>query len=188
MRLYLLIVFCLLVLTSGCGKKTSYSSSDNMELSGAFSVQDQEKLIKDIFTKLSKDKILAKSINIDKNTLLIGQIVNKTSEYINTVSITDTLKVNIWNVNLFKIINRNNIDLLNKEQALYQSGLTSAASATKVGKLWGVKYVLYGNFNSIVNYVNGSKNISYSLNISIQDIETGQEIWIGQSNLNKVTK
>lgn len=52
----------------------------------------------------------------------------------------------------------------------------------------GAKYVMYGNFSSIVNYVGKEKQTYYKFTLILQNIETGEEIWIDEAEVNKVTK
>ena len=84
---------------------------------------------------------------------------------------------------LFSIISRERNDLLLNEQKLAQSGLSDKDKVAQLGKLFGAKYVLYGSFSSITNMVNSQKQTYYKLNLSILNIETGQEVFIDEAEL-----
>lgn len=180
-------VFSALLLLTACAGGTSYQGVEQNKGSSTFSVQDQKMLVDTLATKLTQDTTLKQEV-MGRPTLLIDNINNKTSEQIDTQSMTDTLKMNIVRSHLFSIISRDKTNLLAKEQQLSQSGLADTQKATQLGKLWGAKYVMYGNFSSIVNYVGKEKQTYYKFTLILQNIETGEEIWIDEAEVNKVTK
>ena len=138
--------------------------------------------------KIKNDPQLKAEVGNDRPALLIDVVKNKTSEHIDTEAITDTLKININKSMLFSIISRERNDLLLNEQKLAQSGLSDKDKVAQLGKLFGAKYVLYGSFSSITNMVNSQKQTYYKLNLSILNIETGQEVFIDEAELNKISK
>ncbi|MDR0484700.1 MAG: penicillin-binding protein activator LpoB [Alphaproteobacteria bacterium] len=185
MKKYLSIA--LLLFLTACGG-TSYQATSQNTASSTFSVVDQKMLIETLTTKLLSDKAFLAELDGEKPTLLIDTVKNKTSEHIDTESMTDTLKVAIVKSRMFSIINRDKLDVLAKENAINQSGLGDAQRATKLGKLWGAKYVMYGNFSSIVSFVGSEKQTYYKFTLIVQNIETGEEVWIDEAEINKVSK
>ncbi|MGV3278822.1 penicillin-binding protein activator LpoB [Rickettsiales bacterium LUAb2] len=189
MKKYLIIIAIFgLALITGCSPKTSYQSIDNTAMSSYFSVQDQYSLVNQLSQKITSDPDIKEALDGQRPTLLVDVVKNKTSEHIDTESITDTLKNTIISAKLFRIIDRSKMDVLAKEQQLNNSGLTDSQRATQIGKLWGAKFVLYGNFSSIVNYVGKEKTTFYKLTLIMKNIETGEEIWVGEASVNKVTR
>ncbi len=179
----------LLPMLFACTQKTSYSSGENLQLASSFSFQDQRVLVNAINEQLRNDKDLINSaLSSTRPTIIIDSIVNKTSEHINTQSITDSISASIIREGLFTLVSRQKLDVLAKEKKLNDLGLTSEQRAVQLGKLWGAKYVLYGNFSSIVNYVGRTKQTYYKLSIFIQDVETGAQIWIGEKEIIKNTR
>lgn len=184
----LLVVFVLLFVLYGCGPQSSYVSVEQMEVSRNFGIKDEKILVDAIVQNMKKDSNLMNYFGIKVPTLLVGEIVNQTSEHLDTTSIVSSLKVAISSTGIVKILDRANKELLVEEQKLNQAGFTSAERATKIGKLWGAKFYLRGNLTSKVSYTKKTTNNYYKLVVSILDIETGQEIWIGESDVNKITK
>lgn len=182
------LAFVSLLMISACSSKTSYKSLDNTDLASSFSVQDQVNLVNQLSNNILSSNIIKNRVKNSTPKLLIDSIKNKTSEHIDTESITDTLQSNIISSGLFTIISRQNTHLLGREQILNKAGLTDASTAAHLGKLYGAEYVLYGNFSSIVNYVKKAKNTYYKLTLFLQNIETGAQLWIGEASVNKVTK
>lgn len=189
MRLYYknLLNILLLILLAGCGGTVYQDSASNNAIS-TFSVQDQKQLIDSLTKKMLNNVTFQSIVGNERPTILIDTINNKTAEHIDTESITDTLKSTIVRSHLFSVVSREKIDLLANEQALSQSGLTDKEHAVKLGKLLGAKYALYGNFSDIVNYNGNEKQTYYKLTIIVQNIETGEEIWIDEAEINKVSK
>lgn len=183
----ILILLSLVVLVASCAPTTGYQDVSSNTLSITFSATDQKKLVEELADKLINDPYIRGDIS-NRPTLLIDVIKNKTSEHIDTESITDTLKAKVVRSRLFSIINRDKMNLLLKEQEINQSGLTDQQKATQLGKLWGAKYAMYGNFSSIVNYVGKEKQVYYKFTLIIQNIETGEEMWIDEAEINKVRR
>jgi uncharacterized protein (TIGR02722 family) len=177
----------LLLFLSACGG-TSYQDASKNTASSTFSVQDQKMLVTTLSDKLVNDRAFKDDLNDDRPTLLIDLVKNKTSEHIDTESMTDTLKMGVVKSRMFSIINRDKMNLLAKEAEISQSGLADSKKATQLGKLWGAKYVMYGNFSSIVNYVGKEKQTYYKFTLIVQNIETGEEVWIDEAEINKVSK
>ncbi len=184
----LLCLFVLSLVLYGCGAKSSYVSVDQMEVSRNFGIKDEKILVDALVQKMKKDSRLVNYFGAKVPTLLVGEIVNKTSEHLDTSSIVSSLKVEISSTGIVRILDRANKDLLLEEQKLNQAGFTSAERATKIGKLWGAKFYLSGSLSSKVAYTKKATNNYYKLVVSILDIETGQEIWVGESDVNKITK
>jgi uncharacterized protein (TIGR02722 family) len=185
MKKYLSIL--LLSALVACAPSTGYQNVNKNTLSITFSATDQKMLVEELANKLVNDSALRGDIS-GRPTLLIDTIKNKTSEQIDTESMTDTLKTSIIKARLFSIISRDKTNLLLKEQEINQSGLTDQQKATQLGKLWGAKFVMYGNFSSIVNYVKSEKQVYYKFTLIVQNLETGEEIWIDEAEINKVRK
>lgn len=181
------ICIALLLFLSACGG-TTYQDSSKNKGSSTFSVQDQKMLVAELADKLVNDREFKEELGGARPTLLIDVIKNKTSEHIDTESMTDTLKTAAMKSRMFSIINRDKMDILAKESVISQSSLADAQKATQLGKLWGAKYVMYGNFSSIVNYVGKEKQTYYKFTLVVQNIETGEEVWIDEAEVNKVSK
>ncbi len=177
----------LLLFLTACGG-TKYQSASENKSSSTFSVQDQKMLVSTLSDKLVNDRVFKEDLNDERPTLLIDIVKNKTSEHIDTESMTDTLKSSVVRSRMFSIINRDKLNLLAKEALISESGLADSQKATKLGKLWGAKYVMYGNFSSIVNYVGKEKQTYYKFTLIVQNIETGEEVWIDEAEINKVSK
>ncbi|MFL1780420.1 putative LpoB-like peptidoglycan-synthase activator [Candidatus Hepatincolaceae symbiont of Richtersius coronifer] len=185
MKKYIALSF--LVLLAACGG-TRYQEVEKNSLSSTFSIRDQVNLVNELTNKLIIDNSLKQQVGFGRPTLLIDTIKNKTSEQIDTESMTDTLKTALVKSRMFSVINRDRTNLLLREREINQSGLSDSAKATQLGKLWGAKFALYGNFSSIVSYVGREKQISYKFTLIIQNIETGEEFWVDEASLNKISK
>ena len=188
LKLLILLVVGTVILSACGGTKSGYQEVNKNTVASNFSPMDQKMLIEQLAEKIKNDPQLKAEIGNDRPALLIDVVQNKTSEHIDTEAITDTLKISINKSMLFSIISRARNDLLLKEQQLAQSGLSDKDKVAQLGKLFGAKYVLYGSFSSITNMVNSQKQTYYKLNLSILNIETGQEVFIDEAELNKISK
>ena len=91
--------------------------------------------------------------------------------------IAGLLASNLANMDNITIIEREKIAGLLEEQSLQQSGLISAESAIKVGKMAGAQAVIVGTLTDYVYWQNtGVSGSTISFSMRMIDVETGKVI------------
>lgn len=81
----------------------------------------------------------------------VDTIKNKTSEHIDTESITDSISTKLLNSGKFRFVDMNKVETV-RETLDFQNNdeLVDQSSAVKFGQMLGAQYMLYGNLSSIV--------------------------------------
>ncbi len=182
-----IIVFGLLTL-SACQNKVSYGDAGEVETvtSGFGSTDLQQISIKMVDSMLTAGSVVNITKDGNRPVLFIDGIKNKTSEHIDTESITDTISTKLINSGKFRFVDMTKIESV-KQQYKYQtdSGLVNQDTAVTVGKQIGADYMLYGNISSIVKRASDTKDTYFKFTLKLMDIESGIIEWQDEKEIRK---
>jgi len=102
--------------------------------------------------------------------LFVDRIKNKTTEHIDTESITDTISTKLLNSGKFRFVDMTAVDAIMKQMDYQKnSGLVDEAKSVQMGRQLGAQYMLYGNFSSIVKTAGSTKDVYYKFTLKITD-------------------
>lgn len=121
--------------------------------------------------------------------MFIDSIKNKTSEHIDTESVTDTISTKVLRSGKFRFVDMTKVADV-KKQLAYQndSGLVSEVTAIKVGRQIGAEYMMYGNLSSIVKRAGRNKDVYYKFTLKVMHVETGIVEWSDEKEIRKTSK
>lgn len=121
--------------------------------------------------------------------LFVDKVKNKTTEHIDTESITDTISTKLLNSGKFRFVDMTAVDAVMK-QLDYQkhSGLVDEAKSVQAGKQLGAQYMLYGNISSIVKTAGSTKDVYYKFTLKLTDIESGLVEFQNEKEIRKTRK
>jgi uncharacterized protein (TIGR02722 family) len=116
-------------------------------------------------------------------------IRNKTTEHIDTESISDTITTKLLQSGKFRLTDMTKVEELQR-QLDYQnkSGMVDDTTSAKIGRQIGAEYMLYGNLSSIVKRDGSTKDVYYKLTMKLMHIESGQIEWQDEKEIRKVQK
>ncbi len=125
-----------------------------------------------------------------KPTVTIAPVKNKTSEYIDTKSITDSIRVQVLKSGTMRFVTdiegmQNQTDELIRQN---QSGLYKKSTSAKVGKMEGARYRIEGNITSIVKQSSSIKDVYYKFSLILTDVESGSIEWADEKEIRKTSK
>lgn len=123
-------------------------------------------------------------------TVTIAPVRNKTSEYIDTKSITDSIRVQVLKSGTMRFMTdiegmQNQTDELIRQN---QSGLYRKSSTAKVGQMEGARYRIEGNITSIVKQNSSVKDVYYKFSLILTDVESGSIEWADEKEIRKTSK
>jgi uncharacterized protein (TIGR02722 family) len=123
-------------------------------------------------------------------TVTISTVKNKTSEYIDTTNVMNSIQtalVKSGKVRFTRSINemQAGVDELQRQN---QSGLYKQASTAKVGKMTAAKYSLEGELTSIVKQNNTTKDVFYKFTLKMFEVEEGTIEWQDEKEIRKISK
>ena len=120
----------------------------------------------------------------------VAEVKNKTSEYIDTRSITDTIRSQLLKSGTVRfavdtVAMQSQVDELSRQS---QSGLYSKGKSAKMGKMEGAKFRLEGNIVSIVKKNADLKDVWYKFSLQLIDNESGTMEWADEKEIRKTSR
>ncbi len=121
--------------------------------------------------------------------MFVDTIKNKTSEHIDTESVTDTISSKVLRSGKFRFVDMTKVAAL-KKQLDYQneSGMVSESSKMNLGRQIGAEYMMYGNLSSIVKRGNKNKDVYYKFTLKVMHVESGIVEWSDEKEIRKSSK
>jgi uncharacterized protein (TIGR02722 family) len=185
------IISTILLLT-GCatssGPGVQYGDIKEKEvLNNEISTNDIEQLAETLASKMLTSSFIA-SVS-GKPLIQIEPVKNLTSELFSPKQITDRVKTKLRESGKFSF-NRDDADAAaeqKKLQKLLQGGVKPSNDNKKIGAFKTAKYSMYGDVSSIVKRAGDVKNIDYTLTLTVQDMESGEEVWSGHEDIRKIS-
>ena len=143
-----------------------------------------------IAEKMARSLVEASSSRKEKPLITISEVKNKTSEYIDTKSITDSIRVQILKSGAMRFATdisdmQNQTDELTRQN---NTGLYKKSTTAKVGGMEGAQYRIEGSITSIVKSNNNVKNVYYKFSLIMTNIESGTIEWADEKEIRKSAK
>ncbi|MBK8102944.1 MAG: penicillin-binding protein activator LpoB [Cellvibrionales bacterium] len=179
-----------LTLLGGCasgGSKVGYVDATSVEtVDESFGSSD----LQQIAGKMVQDMLIfppvVQATSGRRPVLYIDRIENKTTEHVDTESITDTIQSKMINSGKFRFVDMGRLNEISQQMAYQRkSGMVDQSTAVATGRGLGAEYALYGNLSSIVKRNGGTKSVYYKFTLKLQHIETQSIEWVGEKEIRK---
>ena len=184
-RVFSLLALAMALMLSGCASRVDYGDAQAREtVTADFGSTDLQM----IATKMVDDMMVFPPIvemtRDRRPVLFVDRIKNKTSEHIDTESVTDTIQSKLINSGKFRFVDMSVVDRV-REQLEYQqdSGMVDQASAAQMGRQIGAEFMLYGNLSSIVKRDDSTKDVYYKFTLKLLNIQSGIIEWSGEKEI-----
>ena len=103
--------------------------------------------------------------------MFVDTVKNKTSEHIDTESVTDTISSRLLRSGKFRFVDMTKVAALEKQlEYQLESGNVSDESAAKRGRQIGAEYMMYGNLSSIVKRDGSTKDVYYKFTLKVMNL------------------
>jgi len=117
---------------------------------------------------------------------VVDEIRNDSDEHINVQYLTNEIKNALINSRRVRFLNKEGRQrILDEVKYQNDSGNVKKGANTRKGNQLGAQLFFGGNIQSIVNEYKGEKSVSYQTSLRMTDLETTEEIWIGNYELRK---
>ena len=175
-------------LAAGCAtkEKTSYGDARSVEtVTNQFGSTDLQMMAESMARSMNQAPVIA-SANLPVVT--VQEVRNKTSEYIDTRAITDSIRAELQKGGKVRFAvdaaaMQQQVDELTRQQ----SDLYAKDNAAEMGRMVGAQYRLEGNIFSIVKQVKDTKDVYYKLNLQLWNIRNGLLEWSDEKEIRKTT-
>jgi len=186
-RLALVFLAATGLLISGCAQeKTRYGDSKSVEtVTNQFGSTDLQMIAESMTRSLLNSDIVA---NGSRPIVTVQEVKNKTSEYIDTRAISDTIRTELQKSGRVRFAvdaaaMQQQVDELRRQQ----SELYEKDKAAEMGKMVGAAYRIEGNIASIVKQAKEVKDVYYKFNLQLWNIQNGLMEWGDEKEIRKTT-
>jgi penicillin-binding protein activator len=118
----------------------------------------------------------------------VQEVRNKTSEYIDTRAITDTIRVELQKSGKVRFaVDQSAMNQQVDEIKRQQSEFYAKEQAAQKGRMVGAQYRMEGNITSIVKTERNVKDVYYKFNLQLWNIQNGLLEWTDEKEIRKTT-
>ena len=183
----LLILIAVAFLAAGCAKeKVAYGDARGVEtVTNQFGSTDLQLIAESMARSMQQANVIA-SGNLPIVT--VQEVKNKTSEYIDTRSITDSIRSELQKGGKVRFAvdapgMTQQVDEIKRQQSEYYA----KQAAVEKGQMVGAQYRMEGNITSIVKEVKNTKDVYYKFNLQLWNIRNGLLEWSDEKEIRKTT-
>ncbi|MFZ6643866.1 penicillin-binding protein activator LpoB [Undibacterium sp. TC4M20W] len=172
--------------TVSLARQVSYGDNKAVEtVTNEFGSTDLQMIAEKMVGSLLEDPVLA-----NRPTMTLAGVRNKTSEYIDTKSIMNSIQTALVKSRKVKFTRsademQQGVDELQRQN---QSGLYKAQGKAKIGNMAAAKYSLEGEIVSIVKQNANTKDVFYKMTLKLYDVEEGSIEWQDEKEIRKTSK
>ncbi|KGY12071.1 membrane protein [Vibrio tubiashii] len=177
----------LAVVLGGCSNQVSYGDAQAVETTTIdFGSTDLQKIAGEMVDSMMMSGSVAVITRDARPIVFVERIKNKTSEHIDTESITDSISTKMLNSGKFRFVDMDRVESV-REQLNFQNNdeLVNQSTAIQFGKMVGAQYMLYGNLSSINKNAGSDKDVYYKMTMRLMDLETGLIEWADETEIRK---
>ncbi|KQA27555.1 penicillin-binding protein activator LpoB [Vibrio metoecus] len=177
----------LAVILGGCSNKVSYGDAQAVETVNVdFGSTDLQKIAAEMVDSMMMSGSVSAITRDGRPIVFVERIKNKTSEHIDTESITDTISTKMLNSGKFRFVDMDRVEAV-RDQLNFQNNdeLVNQSTAIQFGKMVGAQYMLYGNLSSIVKSEGSDKDVYYKMTMRLMDLQTGLIEWADETEIRK---
>jgi uncharacterized protein (TIGR02722 family) len=182
-----LMVLGMALILAGCANKVSYGDAQEIEtVTVDFGSTDLQKIAAEMVDSMLNSGAVTAITRTERPIVFVERINNKTTEHIDTESITDTISTRLLNSGKFRFVDMGRVDAV-RDQLNFQNNdqLVDQSSAIQFGKMVGAQYMLYGNLSSIVKQDGRDKDVYYKMTMRLMDLESGLLEWADETEIRK---
>src|SRR5262249_14487592 len=124
----------------------------------------------------------------EKPRVIVGEILNKSDEHINTETFVKDLEREVLNSGRAKFVaSKGQRDEVRGER-LDQAKNASVKTAKAAGQEYGADFMLKGQINTILDAAGKQALKYYQVELELIDMLTNEKVWIGQKKIKKLVQ
>lgn len=187
MKKSVIALLSLAIIMGGCSNKVSYGDSQAVETTTIdFGSTDLQKIAGEMVDSMLLSGSVAAITRDQRPIVFVERIKNKTSEHIDTESITDSISTKMLNSGKFRFVDMDRVESV-RAQLKFQNDdeLADQSTAIQFGKMVGAQYMLYGNLSSISKKSGRDQDVYYKMTMRLMDLKTGLIEWADETEIRK---
>ncbi|MDG5816702.1 penicillin-binding protein activator LpoB [Chitinispirillales bacterium ANBcel5] len=182
-----LIYLALALIVAGCSTKVSRVDTDStIDLTGRWNDTDSRLVAEEMIEDCLNQRWLYKWETEGKRpTVIVGNIVNRSHEHINTQTFTRNIERELLNSGRVQFVATREEREQLREERLDQAEHASVQTQQQMGEEYGADLMLIGSINTIVDQEGRRAVIYYQVNMELVEIESNMKVWIGEKQIKK---
>ncbi len=177
-------------LLTGCGTKVTRLDVDKtVDISGRWNDTDARLVAEEAIDDCLSGAWLADYNKVEGKdpVVIVGTILNRTHEHINTDVFVQDLELALTNSNRVRFVSsKSEREEVREEREDQQLGNTNPETITAKGMETGADFMLKGTINDVKDEVKGKYAVLYQANLELVDLRTNEKKWIGQKKIKKM--
>lgn len=118
--------------------------------------------------------------------VMVTRLQNKTSEHIDTQSITDMFQVELMRNGSVQFVDKAAREDIAEEYDYQGSGAVSRESQKSKGQQIGADFIMNGRVDSIVQEAGRDKTVYYKITMNMTNLATGLIVWTDHKQIRKI--
>jgi uncharacterized protein (TIGR02722 family) len=179
-------VFTLSIFLLGCkGSKVYYGDPHEVEtMTVDFGSTDLQMIAEKMVNSLLEHSVIKEG---DRPVVFVQRIKNKTSEHIDTKSITDKIRTALIRSGKVRFTAVSDIpqEIVERLEYHQESGMVDPVTRKNYGKQIGSDYILYGEITSITKQKGRKTDVYYKITLNLVDVETAIIEWADEKEIRK---
>lgn len=184
------LISVLLLFVSACGHRQFANGKydENVESENLMTDQWSETDMQVAVKSLVESAVKHPAINNARRppVVMVTRLQNKTSEHIDTQSITDMVTVELVNSGKVQFVDKAAREDMQEEYDYQADGNMSRETMKSKGNQTGADLILNGRIDSIVQEVGKNKTVYYKITLNMTNLSTGLITWTNQKQIRKV--
>ncbi len=188
-NLILLVSVLGALVLSGCGEKAyvrgDYDNNvqDTNLLNDKWSESDMQNAVRDLVASATNHHAISSAKR--PPIVMVTRLQNKTSEHIDTQSITDMFRVELMRNGRVSFVDKAARDDIAEEYDYQNSGAVSRETQKGPGGQIGADFILNGRLDSIVQQAGRDKSVYYKMTMNMTNLKTGIIVWSDYKQIRK---
>ena len=189
------LVLTLVATLGGCASTGSPVVGGNVQYGDAKAVEtvtnqfgstDLQSIAESMTRSLLQSQVIAHG---NRPLITVADVKNKTSEYIDTRSITDSIRAQMLKSGSVRFAVDNDAMQSQTDELIRQNqtGMYKKSAAKKIGRMEGADYRLEGNITSIVKQSSSIKDVYYKFSLMLVGVESGVIEWADEKDIRKTS-
>jgi len=182
-----IVLIAAAALAAGCAQEqTRYGDARGIEtVSNQFGSTDLQLIAESMARSMQQAPIIAAG---NLPVVTVQEVKNKTSEYIDTRAITDSIRAELQKGGKVRFaVDASAMGQQVDEVKRQQSEDYAKDQAVEKGQMVGAQYRMEGNITSIVKQVRDTKDVYYKFNLQLWNIRNGLLEWSDEKEIRKTT-
>lgn len=184
-------VLLMLLFFISCGRSVSRVAVDSqIDLSGRWNDADSRMVSDEMIKALAASenfRTYSKEIN-HKPVIIVGSVLNKTSEHIDANNYIKKIEVAIFNSGAAEMVEGGDFRDKIRQERTQQQDFSDPQTMAQWGKETGADLMLLGEMTSETDVLGSKRVVHYTTTLFLTNMETNKRIWYGQKEIKKYIK